>query len=60
MGFTWGGGEEERGEKKKTHLAGPERRDILFIIKRFQQQSIKCFENNALVPALKARPSGRL
>lgn len=60
LGFTWGGwgGEEER--EKKNHLAGPERGEIQFIIEHFQQQSIKCFENNALVPALKARPSGRL
>ena len=60
LGFTWGwGGEEERG-RKKTHLAGPDRGEILLIIKHFQQQSIQCFENNVLVPALKARPSGRL
>lgn len=57
LGGGWGG-EEER--EKKNHLAGPERGEIQFIIEHFQQQSIKCFENNALVPALKARPSGRL
>lgn len=54
------GGRGGREGKKKNHLAGPERGEIQFIIEHFQQQSIKCFENNALVPALKARPSGRL